>query len=180
MKTREAQGGPPSAAVIPVNAPPENPPATPTSAAPASPAKPPPGRAKTRGTGGAKEGGAQPAAKRSGNAAKPTGGSKAGRRKPARRPDKAKAGASNRKPTKKREGMSGLDAAAKVLADSGKPMRCKEIVERVFAKGLWKTGGKTPAATINAAMIREIRDKGKQSRFRKAGRGLFASSGKGR
>jgi len=49
---------------------------------------------------------------------------------------------------KKRDGMSGPDAAAKVLAEAGKPMNCKAVVETMLAKGLWKTGGKTPAATI--------------------------------
>jgi hypothetical protein len=71
--------------------------------------------------------------------------------------------------------LSGLDAAAQLLAGSKEPLRCAELAERVLAKGLWKTTGKTPAATLNAAMLREIRDKGKESRFRKAGRGLFAA-----
>lgn len=71
--------------------------------------------------------------------------------------------------------VSGLDAAAKVLADSDKPMRCKEIVEAMQRTGLWSSpGGKTPAATINAAMIREIATKGDTSRFKKVERGLFA------
>src|SRR5579862_5360799 len=74
--------------------------------------------------------------------------------------------------------MSGLDAAAKVLAGSGKPMGCADLTKLILSRGLWKTGGKTPAATINAAMVREIRDKKGTSRFRKAGRGLFAA-GKG-
>jgi len=70
-------------------------------------------------------------------------------------------------------GTSGLDAAAKVLADAGEPMNCKAIVERMLAKGLWKTNGKTPAATIYAAMIREIAKKGNVARFRKVERGKF-------
>ncbi len=177
MKTRESQGGPPSGAVVPGNAAPENPAAAPTSPTPATATKPPPGGAKTER--GAKAPRARSAAKRSSKVAKPTGTSKPGAHRPARRPRKAKAGVP--KPTpKKREGLSGLDAAAKVLAGAGKAMRCAEIVERVFARGLWKSGGKTPGATLNAAMIREIRDKGKQARFRKAGRGLFVSPGKGR
>jgi hypothetical protein len=77
------------------------------------------------------------------------------------------------KPKKKREGMSGLDAVAQVLKNAGKPMRCKELVETAIAKGLWKTGGKTPAATIYAAILREIQQKGKDSRFQKVERGLF-------
>jgi len=77
---------------------------------------------------------------------------------------------------KKRDGLSGLDAAAKVLADAGKPMNCKAIVETMLAKGLWKTGGKTPAATIYAAILREVRAKGKDARFRKTERGKFEAT----
>lgn len=69
--------------------------------------------------------------------------------------------------------MSGLDAAAKVLAEKGEPMRCKDMVETAIAKGYWKSGGKTPHATIYAAIIREIAKKGGESRFQKSDRGLF-------
>lgn len=72
--------------------------------------------------------------------------------------------------------MGGLSAAAKVLADAGKPMRCVDMMEKIRAKGLWKTSGKTPAATINAAVIREIKTKGRESRFKKVGRGMFAAT----
>ena len=68
---------------------------------------------------------------------------------------------------------SGLDAAAKVLAEADGPLGCKEIVERALAKGYWKTIGKTPAATIYAAIIREIAAKGDKSCFRKTDRGHF-------
>ncbi|MBL9147340.1 MAG: restriction endonuclease, partial [Phycisphaerae bacterium] len=54
----------------------------------------------------------------------------------------------------------------------------KAIVERVLAAG-WKTSGKTPHATLYAAMIREIAAKGKDARFKKSDRGLFALNGKG-
>lgn len=74
---------------------------------------------------------------------------------------------------RKRTGMSGLDAAAKVLADSGKPMTSQEMVEAMVAMGLWKSNGKTPHATIYAAVIREIAKKGSNGRFRKTDRGLF-------
>jgi len=77
---------------------------------------------------------------------------------------------------KKRDGLSGLDAAAKVLADAGKPMNCKAIVETMLAKGLWKTGGRTPASTIYAAILREVRAKGKDARFRKTDRGQFEAT----
>jgi hypothetical protein len=73
---------------------------------------------------------------------------------------------------------SGLDAAHQVLTDAGQPMRCKDIVDTMLAKGLWTTGGKTPAATIYAAILREIQTKGADARFRKTDRGLFTTSGK--
>jgi len=73
----------------------------------------------------------------------------------------------------KKKRASGLDAAAQVLAEAGEPMNTKTMVERMLAKGLWQTNGKTPAATIYAAIIREIAVKGDKSRFRKAERGKF-------
>ncbi|MBI5863763.1 MAG: winged helix-turn-helix domain-containing protein [Planctomycetes bacterium] len=73
--------------------------------------------------------------------------------------------------------LSGLDAAAKVLADAGEPMRARELVNTMIERGLWKSGGKTPHATIYAAMIREIAAKKSAARFRKTDRGLFAFNG---
>ncbi len=78
---------------------------------------------------------------------------------------------------KKVRKLSGLDLAAQVLTESKEPLNAKTIAERAIAAG-WKTSGKTPHATLYAAMIREIATKGKTARFRKADRGLFASSGK--
>jgi len=77
--------------------------------------------------------------------------------------------------------VSGLDLAAMVLADAGEPLNAKTIAERAIAAG-WKTTGKTPEATLYAAIIREIAKKGAEARFRKSDRGLFAAaptSGKG-
>src|SRR6516162_10888360 len=75
-------------------------------------------------------------------------------------------------------GMSCLNAAAKVLAEKGEPMTCKEMIEAIAAKGYWTTpGGQTPWATLYSSIAREIRDKGKASRFKKADRGNFVSTG---
>lgn len=72
--------------------------------------------------------------------------------------------------------VSLLDAAATVLADAKAPMQAKAIVDAVARRGLWKPGaGKTPHATLFAAMTREIADKGKDARFRKAERGQFVA-----
>ena len=69
---------------------------------------------------------------------------------------------------------SGLDAAAQVLAEAGEPLNTKAMVDRMLAQGLWQTNGKTPAATIYAAILREINTKGDAARFRKVERGKFA------
>ncbi|MBS3735483.1 MAG: hypothetical protein KGY99_11295, partial [Phycisphaerae bacterium] len=52
----------------------------------------------------------------------------------------------------KQKRTSGLDAAAQVLADADEPLNAKAIVERMLARGLWQTSGKTPHATIYAAI----------------------------
>jgi len=69
-----------------------------------------------------------------------------------------------------------LTLAADVLKDAKAPMNCKTIVEKVLAKGLWQTKGKTPAATLYAAIVREIATKGKDARFHKVDRGQFELS----
>ena len=88
-----------------------------------------------------------------------------------------KATAAAKKPATADKPMSGLDAAAKVLSDAGEPMRAKALVDAMINGGLWKSGGKTPHATIYAAVIREIAAKGEAARFRKTDRGLFAFNG---
>ena len=73
--------------------------------------------------------------------------------------------------------LSGLDAAAQVLAEVGQPLNAKEILERILAKGLWKTSGKTPEATLYSAMLREMQKEGEGARFAKAAeRGKFISA----
>ena len=79
---------------------------------------------------------------------------------------------------KKPRKASGLDLAAQVLAESKEPLNAKTIAEKVIAAG-WVTSGATPHATLYAAMIREIKDRGAEARFIKTDRGLFASSKKG-
>ena len=69
--------------------------------------------------------------------------------------------------------LSGLDAAAQILAKANEPMSCKAIVELAIGSGLWSPGGKTPHATLYAAVIREITKKGKDARFKKVDRGRF-------
>lgn len=86
------------------------------------------------------------------------------------------------KPPKDRKARrtSALDAAATVLAKAARPMNAAEMIAAMAGAGLWKSpGGRTPEATLYAAIIREIARKGTQARFRKTDRGMFAATGKG-
>jgi len=73
------------------------------------------------------------------------------------------------------KGLGLLSAAAAVLERTGEAMSVKAMIEGAKAAGLWTPGaGKTPEQTLYSAIIREIKDKGDASRFRKEGRGRFA------
>jgi hypothetical protein len=70
--------------------------------------------------------------------------------------------------------LSALAAAIRVLGETGQPMTCPELIAAMTAKGYWTSpAGKTPAATLYAAILREIRTKGASARFRKSARGKF-------
>jgi hypothetical protein len=99
--------------------------------------------------------------------------SKKAHKKTAPKAGKKSASKASKKAKREDGTMSGLDAAAKILGKAGKPLNVKEIMERIQAQGLWKSGGKTPHATISAAITREINNKKSASRFHKAERGRF-------
>ena len=70
---------------------------------------------------------------------------------------------------------SALDAAAQVLKKAGKPMNCKTLITAMAEQDLWSSpAGKTPHATLYAAISREASTKGAKARFKKVDRGLFA------
>ncbi|HLN29934.1 MAG TPA: winged helix-turn-helix domain-containing protein [Gemmataceae bacterium] len=78
------------------------------------------------------------------------------------------------KPPKEKK-TSALDAAAKVLGENGEPLNCQEMIKAMADKGYWKSpGGLTPHATLYSALLREIKAKGKEARFKKADRGKFS------
>jgi hypothetical protein len=89
--------------------------------------------------------------------------------KPAQRAAKS---AKSKVQAKKR---SALDAAAQVLVEVSHPLSCPELIAAMAAKSYWSSPkGKTPASTLYAAIIKEIANKGKDSRFQKTDRGRFA------
>src|SRR5262249_8817390 len=68
--------------------------------------------------------------------------------------------------------LSALDAALRVLQEAGQPMTCPEMIEAMAAKGYWTSpGGKTPAATLYSAILRETQTRGDASRSVKTERG---------
>jgi hypothetical protein len=81
----------------------------------------------------------------------------------------------NAEPEAPAEKLSQIAAAEQVLADAGKPMTCGAMVEAMVAKGLWASpGGKTPAATLYASILRLIKAHGKDAKIQKVARGQFA------
>ncbi|WP_197441627.1 winged helix-turn-helix domain-containing protein [Thalassoglobus neptunius] len=76
-------------------------------------------------------------------------------------------------PAKKK--LSMLDAAAVVLGNASEPLTSKQLIEQLAQQKLWTSpNGKTPHATLYAALVREINGKGEASRFSKVDKGLFA------
>ena len=74
--------------------------------------------------------------------------------------------------------LSALDAAAKVLVETGQAMSCAELIAAMAAKGYWSSPkGRTPAATLYSALLRELQTKGENARFVKAARGKFRLRG---
>ena len=123
----------------------------------------------TKKTKSRKKTGRKPAAKTGAKAAvaKTTSAKKTGQS----RAKEAKGADRQRQPKR----HSALDAAAQVLSKAEKPMGAQELIGAMAEQGLWSSpAGKTPHATLYAAMMREIGAKGKDARFRKVDRGLFA------
>jgi hypothetical protein len=75
----------------------------------------------------------------------------------------------------KEKKVSARDAAARVLAEEGRPMTCQEMIEAMAARGYWTSPtGATPAATLYSALLRELSTKADAARFVKTERGKFA------
>jgi hypothetical protein len=131
------------------------------------------GKAKGKGKGKAK---AKAKAEPEAETATPTPESQAS----AAPAPRAKAETSKRRGSQKKAGgekkMSALDAAAKVLSETGQAMNCQELIQAMAQKGYWTSpGGKTPSATLYSAILRETQTKGKDTRFKKTERGKFTS-----
>jgi type I site-specific restriction endonuclease len=67
-----------------------------------------------------------------------------------------------------RSGMSGLDAAYKILLETGQPMNAKTITKIALEQGIWNPQGATPDLTLSAALQNDVKKKGERSRFARA------------
>ena len=88
--------------------------------------------------------------------------------------------------TKVQPRMSALDAAAEVLGrlaskDAATGLGVKDLIERMEKANLWQSaGGKTPSATLYSALIREIKQRKTDSRFKRIAPGKFSLTNRDR
>ena len=70
--------------------------------------------------------------------------------------------------------LSWRDAIVRVLSEAGAPMHYTEIAEAITGRGLKKTLGATPAATVNSVINVSIEKDGNASAFVRIKRGEYA------
>lgn len=87
--------------------------------------------------------------------------------------------ADKKKPTAKKVsgGISLREAAIQLLKETKQPMQLKEIIVELAKRKIWNSPGATPDRTLSTIIIRDIRDKGKDSAFVHAHRGFFTVPG---
>ena len=108
----------------------------------------------------------------------PATASAAGKKRPSATAETSPPAKGPAAPAKK---LGALDAAALVLREAGQPLSCPELIAQMAAKGYWTSPkGLTPAATLYAAIAREVQRKGAASRFVQTGPGRFAAPGDAR
>lgn len=71
-------------------------------------------------------------------------------------------------------GPAFLTVAHEFLVEAGMPLHYRELAKRMLDSGRWASKGKTPAATLSAAIGREIREGG--DRFIRLGGGKYAAN----
>jgi hypothetical protein len=70
--------------------------------------------------------------------------------------------------------MNLLDTIAIVLQKSGEPLHPKEITRRLLKQRLWATNSKAPEVSVQTTLNRDLRLRGMDSRFQRAGPALYA------
>jgi len=67
-----------------------------------------------------------------------------------------------------------LNAVRIVLEEANEPLHSREITQRILARGLWRTEGKTPDETVSAQLSVDIINHAQASLFQRTGKGIFA------
>jgi len=67
-----------------------------------------------------------------------------------------------------------ISSISKLLEHSPEPLHYEEITKRLIAQNLWKTSGKTPAATVSARLSTELKRKGSSAKFVRPKPGCYA------
>lgn len=78
----------------------------------------------------------------------------------------------------KTEPLPMKDAAERILQDAGGPMRSTDITAKAIERGLIKTKGKTPEATMAAQLAVDVQSK--DSRFVRTVPGAYGLRGRDR
>lgn len=66
------------------------------------------------------------------------------------------------------------EIAYQILKQTNKPLHSKEITKLALQRGLLKTSGKTPEATMNTQLTMDVNRKGPLSDFKKVGPSIYA------
>lgn len=69
--------------------------------------------------------------------------------------------------------ISWKEAIVQVLRDSSEPLHYHDITERILARGIKRTAGATPDATVNAQIASSIKHDGPSSPFVRFAKGIF-------
>lgn len=69
--------------------------------------------------------------------------------------------------------MDVLEAAEVVLREAGGPLHYRDLIERILKRRLWASDAKTPEATLNSRLARDINENGTESRFVRTAPGTF-------
>ena len=69
--------------------------------------------------------------------------------------------------------MTTLEAAEEVLRRAGRPLHIQDITDRMLESGLWQTQSKMPRSSVSDCIVEDIANKGRLSRFRRAGPGVY-------
>ena len=70
--------------------------------------------------------------------------------------------------------------AYKLLLEAGGPLHSDELTKIALERGLLSTAGKTPEATMNAALLVNVNKKGPDSLFKKVGPSTFSLNERGK